>query len=110
MKIDLQPRQRVLDHCALFAKGEANKIVWLAFLEEWAQRNERDTDLAHQPFAELKIALVRQPANVGGEEIGAFAGQRLETEFLDTGAQYIAIGLQRFGQVEREESISCSSA
>src|SRR5689334_3019461 len=97
-----QARDRLLDHFALLAEGEADEISRLAILVEYAERNERDARFAHQALAEDAIRLVRQRADVGSEEERAFASQRLEAEPFNPLTQKIAFVLQLASQTERE--------
>src|SRR5579864_4084103 len=97
-----QTRNRLRDHLALLAEGEAYEVLRLVVLVEDAERNERHAGLAHQAFAENAIGLIGQSADVGGEEVGAFARQRLEAEPRDAVAKQIALSLQFARQLERE--------
>src|ERR1700749_244112 len=101
-EIAFQPCDGFVDNSALLAESKADKMVRITGRKERAQRDERDAGFTHQAFAELKIAFVRQAANVGGEEVGTLAGERFEAQLLDPRAQHIAIGLQRLGEIERE--------
>src|ERR1043166_746817 len=73
VKILFQPHQRLLDHRAFLAEGEADEMVGLAGLEEHAERDQRHAGLAHQPFAERNIGLVGEAGNVRREEVTALA-------------------------------------
>ena len=46
-----------------------------------AQRDQRHARFAHQPLAEGTVLFIGEPGDAGGEKIGAFAGQHVESRF-----------------------------
>src|SRR6185437_2107411 len=97
-----QSRYRFVDNSALFAESKADKMVRITGRKERAERDQRDTGLAHQPLAEGEIAFIGQPADIGGKEVRSLADKRSEAEPRHPFAQQIAIDLKRPGQIQRE--------
>src|SRR5262249_38674932 len=56
----------------------------------------------YETLAELRVGLVGEAADAGGEEVGAFTGQHVEAEALEAGGELVALALQLFRQVQRE--------
>src|ERR1700744_2963137 len=67
----LQTRQGVLDDTALLAEGKTHIGVGPGRSgKKFADRDQRDSCLAHQPFTEGAILFIGQARDPGGKKIG----------------------------------------